>query len=80
MGDDNIILSLGKSEALVLFDLLADFYKQPVLEVRDNAERLALVRLHGAVETALVEPFSEDYRDILSRARADLTRQWGTIE
>jgi hypothetical protein len=48
-----------------------------VLRIGDNAERLALVRIHGALEKALVEPFSKGYKQILGSAREELTRQWG---
>jgi hypothetical protein len=72
-----ITLAIGKSEALILFDLLTDFHSESSLQVIDNAERLALVRLHGALESTLFEQFSADYREIISTARNDLTRQWG---
>ena len=74
---ETITLVIGKSEALVLFDFLADFHQERSLDVNDNAERLALVRLHGALESTLVEQFSSDYREIISAARNDLTQQWG---
>jgi hypothetical protein len=74
---ETITLVIGKSEALILFDFLADFHQESSLRVNDNAERLALVRLHGALESALVESFSPDYGNIISAARNDLTRQWG---
>ncbi len=75
--DEIINLVIGKSEALILFDLLADFHQGSSVQVNDNAERLALVRLQGALESALVEPFSPDYRQILVTARNDLAQQWG---
>ena len=74
---ETITLVIGKSEALILFELLFDFYKESSLQVNDNAERLALVRLHGALESTLVEQFSADYRQIIAAARNDLTQQWG---
>ena len=75
--NETITLVIGKSEALILFDLLADFHQESSLQVSDNAERLALVRLHGALQSTLVEPFSPDYQKIIAAARSDLTRQWG---
>lgn len=72
-----VTLVIGKTEALVLFELLFDFYRQPALEIKDDAERLALVRLHGALESTLVEPFAKDYGEIISAARSELLRQWG---
>ena len=74
---ETITLVIGKSEALVLFDFLADFHQERSHDVNENAERLALVRLHGALESTLVEQFSSDYREIISAARNDLTQQWG---
>ena len=74
---ETIILVIGKSEALVLFEFLADFHQQASLDIKDNADRLALVRLHGALESTLVESFSPDYGEIISAARDDLTQQWG---
>jgi hypothetical protein len=79
MSAEPVALVLGRSEALVLFEKLADFYRQESLPISDDAERLALVRLHGALEKALVEPFSPDYRDLIRRARADLIGQYGKI-
>jgi hypothetical protein len=50
---ETITIVIGKSEALVLFDFLADFHQERSLDVNDNAERFALVRLHGALESTL---------------------------
>ncbi len=74
---DTVTLTIGKAEALILFELLFGFYRQPTLEIKDDAERLALVRMHGALESTLVEPFSKDYEEIISAARRDLLQQWG---
>jgi hypothetical protein len=75
MVEDEINLAIGRSEALVLFEMLADFYNQPVLELSGPAERLALVRLHGALEKTLVEPLMPNYRAIVDEARSSLTAQ-----
>jgi hypothetical protein len=61
--NETVTLIIGKAEALMLFDLPFDFYRQPTLEIKDDAQRLALVRVHGALESTLVEPFSKDYGD-----------------
>jgi len=71
-GKGPVTLTLGRSEALVLFELLADFYEGASLPVRDEAERLSLVRLFGALQKTLIEPFSQDYKDIIKSARARL--------
>jgi hypothetical protein len=75
MNEKPITLTVGRDEALVLFELLAGFSNQPALEVSDAAERLALVRLHGALEKTLVEPFMENYRVMIDEARSRLTAQ-----
>jgi hypothetical protein len=77
---ENVSISIGKPEALILFELLADFHNQPALELKDSAERLALVRLHGALQSTLVEPFSKDYDQLISDARSQLIKQWGTVD
>lgn len=79
MVKENIDITIGKPEALILFEFLANFHSQPVLEFEDNAERLALVRLHGALQSTLVEPFSKDYDQPLTEARNHLIKQWGTV-
>ena len=75
--EEQVALALGRSEALILFDLLAGFYSGASLPVNDNAERLSLVRLHGALEKALAEPFSRDYKDIIEKARIRLIAEFG---
>jgi hypothetical protein len=71
-------IAIGRAEALVLFEMLADFYSQSSLVIGSTAERLALVRLHGALEKALVEPFTPEYRALIEEARSSLTEQFGT--
>ena len=73
-----ITLQLGVDEALVLFETLYDFYDQPSIAVPSAAERLALVRLHGALERTLVEPFRPDYQKLLEAAKTRLSAQFGT--
>ena len=75
--NDTVTLTIGKAEALILFELLFDFHRQPTLEIKDDAERLALVRMHGVLESTLVEPFSKDYGEIIGAARRNLLLQWG---
>lgn len=68
---------MGKTEALVLFEPPHDFHRQPTLQIKDEAERLGLVRVDGALESTLIEPFSTDYDEIISAVRADLLQLWG---
>jgi hypothetical protein len=77
ISEETVTLTVGRAEALVLFEMLADFYRQPALEIRGPAERLALVRLHGALEKTLVEPLMPDYRALIEAARSKLAAQSG---
>lgn len=77
ISEEAVTLTVGRAEALVLFEMLADFYSQPALEIAGPAERLALVRLHGALEKTLVEPFMPDYRELIEESRSKLAAQSG---
>ncbi len=79
ISQEKITLQLAKPEALILFELLADFQRQPSLRIRDGADRLSLIRLYGALQSTLVEPFSKDYDRIIATARDKLLQQWGTV-
>jgi hypothetical protein len=72
-----VSLTIGKGEAPILFELLVDFFNEPAIVVRDNADRLALSRLGGALERTLAEPFPENYLEIASSARKRLVDAWG---
>jgi len=75
MPDRQIILRIGRDEALILFELLADFSLQSELKIGDEADRIALFRLHGALESALVEPLKPDYAKIIEECRKRLIAQ-----
>ena len=77
MSKTYIELRLGIDESLVLFELLTDFPDRPLIEVRSSAERLALMRLYGALESTLVEPFQPGYRELVESARSRLRLQSG---
>ena len=80
MSDTVVTLQLGVDEALVLFETLYAFYSQPSIEVPSAAERIAFIRLHGALEKCLVEPLKPDYRELLEAAKARLAERFGTPE
>ena len=69
-------LQFGIDEAL---EMLVDFHSQSSLAIQSPEERLALIRLHGALEKSLVEPFRRDYRKLLEAARARLNAQCGSV-
>lgn len=77
ISEEAVTLTVGRAEALVLFEMLVDFYSQPALKISGPAERLALVRLHGALEKTLVEPFMPEYRALIEEARSRLAAQSG---
>jgi len=70
-------LTFGRAEALILFEMLADVYEKSEVKISNPAQRLALVRLHGALEKALVEPFMPEYRKLVEEAESLLTAQFG---
>ena len=70
---ESTTVMLGRNEALVLFELLAEFEDQSCVHVRNEGERQALWRLHGALESVLVEPFTPDYRAKVATALAELS-------
>ncbi len=78
MSEEGIHLAMGRAEALTLFEMLADFHSQPCLQINGAAERLALVRLQGALEKVLVEPFMPDYQALVDEAHAHLAAEFGS--
>ena len=75
-----IDLKMGRDEALVLFEMLTNFDYQPALHIGGQAERLALIRLHGILEKTLVEPFMPDYLALIEAARSRLGTEFGDYE
>ena len=73
-----MLLELDKDVALVLFELLASREKEIVNTMKlEPPERNALWSLEGALEKALVEPFSTDYQSHLATARKALIERGG---
>jgi hypothetical protein len=75
-----VTIPLGGDEALILFELLVDFYDEPALSMKDSADRIALSRLGRALEKTLAEPFMPDYKEKIEAARKRLIDAWGTLE
>ena len=71
-------ITIDKAEALVLFDLLADFRDAPALEVRHDAERATLWAVAACLEKVLAEPFMDDYGRILVEAQTHVVAKWGS--
>ena len=83
--DEKVVIDLPKSVCLVLFELLTRSYEVwrksnpndssagPLfVEAREFAQRKALWRLEGALESTLPEVFSSNYSELLSEARRTL--------
>jgi len=75
MPDRLITLSIGRDEAVILFDMLAEFSTQATLPIRDEADRIALFRLHGAIESTFAELPQATYQKLLNTARLHLAQQ-----
>lgn len=67
--NDSVLLSLTKSEAIVLFEFLSRYANNNRLEIHDQAEQRVLWNLCCDLERALAEPFQADYSAILGSAR-----------
>ncbi len=66
---ESVHITLTANEALVLFDALTRFCETDTLEIEDQAEQQALWKLLAQFEKQLVEPFRQDYRELLAAAR-----------
>jgi len=76
-----VTLQLTDDEALVLFDLLAEYgeaYDGRVLGVRHAAERNALWALSAHLEKVLVSPLRPEYAERLEASRQRLQNSGGS--
>lgn len=64
---NDYILKLNGDEVLVFFEWIVKFNKDN--ELSDKAEQKILSNLECLLESALEEPFMEDYKDIINRAK-----------
>ena len=69
---EKISLELTSSEALVLFEFLSRFSDDDELKLEDQAEERVLWDLCASLESILVEPFAENYIELLEKARAEV--------
>jgi hypothetical protein len=73
-------IELTEDEALVLFELLADYATSDegrILSISSAAERNALWAVEASLERSLVAPFRENYKELLEGARTRLIEQSG---
>ena len=69
-GEVRIELSLP--EALVLFEVLSRFSAEDRLAVEDQTESRVLWNVQALLERRLTEPFSDNYAELLVRAKKEL--------
>jgi hypothetical protein len=71
-------LELNGDAALVLFEYLASHEKIGAALDLDAPERHAFELLEAALQRTLVEPFSQNYSELLAKARQALVEQYGS--
>ncbi len=68
--EEKVIIELTKDEALVIFDFLGRFNKNANENVfEDQAEQKSLWNFEALLEKVLVEPFMENYKEIIKESR-----------
>ncbi|MCG3176687.1 MAG: hypothetical protein MOGMAGMI_01645 [Candidatus Omnitrophica bacterium] len=83
MDKGNVSVSFTHAEALVLCDLLfrIEENKHKVkLQDFEDGERNALIRLAGYFDPLLVEPFMENYDELVKEAKDELIEKYGKWE
>ena len=66
---EQIAIKLSSLEAIVLFEFLSRFSNEGKLELIDQAEERVLWNICADLESILVEPFMENYHELLTKAR-----------
>ena len=67
--EEEVVITLPRAQALVLFEFLSRFSDDKKLEIQDQAEERVLWDMCCDLERVLVEPFRSDYDVLLQRAR-----------
>jgi hypothetical protein len=62
-------VEMTQDEALVFFEWLSRLDEQDAFPCEDAAEQQVLWSLHGQLEKVMVEPFRENYRELVEQAR-----------
>jgi len=69
MTTERINIELTKAQALVLFEWLARDESKEGFKFEDKAELQMLWILEGKLEKVLIEPFADNYKELLAKAR-----------
>ncbi len=72
MENPSITLTLTQGDALVLAAFLTDFEDHETFKTLDTAYRMALYRLHAALEHSVDDLSNPDYHQLLDAAKAVL--------
>lgn len=68
----DVVLTVSRDEALVLFEMLSRFSKTNHLSLCHNSEFIALSSISGQLDKALPEPFLPNYSFLLSQAQSSV--------
>lgn len=74
MTDGRITITLRNDEALVLFEFLARL-ESASFKIEHHSEQVVLWRIHGQLESVLVEPLRGDYPELLAAARQSVAEE-----
>lgn len=77
MAKADVLLSLTRDQALVLFEWLTREDEAERIPTAHPSEQRVLWDLQAMLEGALAEPFASNYDEILAAARARLTDEKG---
>lgn len=69
---ENIQLEISRDEAIILFEFLSRFSDDENLEIIDQAEKRVLWNMLSDLEKILAEPFTENYAEMLEKARENV--------
>jgi hypothetical protein len=69
MSECEVLLTLSKAEALVLFEWLGSLDESQMPRFAHPSEEKVLWKVEGQLESVLTEPFAPNYRELLIQAR-----------
>ena len=75
MNQKPINLSLTNDEAIVIFEFLSRFSETDKLSIEHQSEQRILWNLTNSLEKELAEPFGNNYKETLNKARENIEDQ-----
>ena len=69
MKEDEVVFTLSKDEAIILFEFTSRFTDTDVLCIEDQTEQRVLWNICASLEKVLREPFDPMWKQILEQAR-----------